>query len=232
MTNDINLSDLNLIDDNEAVIDLDNLPEERSSVPKFIPTPGETLLLQLPTISKENLAEIVKPLDTPKGQRIQLLFKGANALRVGGANGTQLEVTVSGKDKTFFKEGSKEPAGITNDIARLVKAAGYQGTIASKKDTVDGVLASSGKLVTAFNDAGVSCNPLKPIWRDSQEQAGTMGCGARYGLKAKPASKDGKYGATMTIPRNAQGTFETKFTCRCGAGLTAWSRLTNFKPAK
>jgi hypothetical protein len=224
MSDELSLENLGLIEDGDVSIDVDNLPEERSNVPREIPTPGATLLLSVPAVNMENLSQIVKPLPTDNGQRLMFEFTGANALKF--SSGISFEYTIRGYERQIYDKG--EPTGaFTSDLAKFLKACGYKGTLASKKDYLAALIAASGAKFLAENTPRVYCNPKKAIFKDGAKQEQT-GCGAQYELKAWKNKKKGT--ETLAIPRDAHGTFQTKFECKCGAQLTSWPTLSGFKP--
>ncbi len=226
---DIDINDLGLIDDNEQPIDLDNMPAERSSIPRELPTPGATLVLSFPTITKDNLGKIVQPLPTADGQRIQLVFRDENALKL--SNGQPFEHTFFGRDQAVYKDG--QVVGTNNEVAKVLKATGYSGVLASKADYVRAVLASSGATVKVDNAPKPFCNPKKGIFKDGKKQESVLGCGKGFALKAESyKTKAGKQVDVLQIPRDASGAYKTKFECVCGAYLSAWPRLENFRAGK
>lgn len=225
-TQEIDLNDLGLIDDNEQPIDLDNMPAERSSIPRELPTPGATLVFTLPAITSTNLKSIVQPLATQDGQRIQLVFRDENALKLG--SGQHFDQTFWGRDQPVRKDG--QVVGTTNEVAKLLKACGFGGTLTSKADYVKAILASSGASFKVDNSPKPYCNPKKGIFKDGKKVESILGCGKGYGLKAESfTGKNGKLYETFQIPRDAAGGYKTSFACACGAVLNAWPRYENFR---
>jgi hypothetical protein len=222
---DIDINDLGLIDDGDVPVDLDNLPKDRSSIARELPIPGATLAFTLPLITKENIGNILKPLPTPEGQRLQLQFRDEYALTL--SNGQPFENTFFGKDQAIRKEGAV--VGFTNDIAKLLKATGYTGILNSKSDYVKAVLAVSGASFKADNAPKPFCNPNKGVFKNGKKDEATLGCGRGYGLKADSYEWKGKKYETFGIPRDASGAYKTKFECACGALLSAWPRLENYR---
>lgn len=220
----IDLNALELFDDNETPIDTDNLPEERSSIPKEIPVPGVTLKLQIPLVDNSNAKDVIKALQTDAGQRIALEFKDSNAFRL--ANGSQQEVTINGYDRAIYDKG--QVVGTTNEVAKFLKAAGFKGTLSSKADYVKAIQAVGGNWVLADNSPFVKCNPKKEVFKAGKKLQGVFGCDTRYALKAQSYDKkDGTHVEILSIPRDpATGAFKSRFECKCGNLLTAWPQFT------
>lgn len=223
---DINgvMEGLGLQDDNEPEIDVDSLPKERSNVPRELPQPG-TIRLRLPG----NIKEAIKPVATDLGQRIQLQFRDDAAL-VDAKSGLQINYNVSGMEMANKKDG--QVVGFSSELARLLKAVGYSGTISSKADQVKGLLSSAGKEFLADAAYETRCNPERPIYRDKAKQA-QNGCGQRYRLKPESyKDRNGQQVTILPVPREATGVYKQKFECTCGAELGVFLRLSNYRSAK
>lgn len=220
------MENLGLIEDGDPSIDVDNLPKERSSVPRELPQPG-AIKLRLPG----NIKEAIKAVNvTGLGQRMQLKFADDVAL-VAVNSGQQVTYNVSGAEFANKKDG--QVVGFTSELARLLKAVGYQGTLASKGDQVKGVLESAGKEFLVDVSYETRCNPEKPIYKDRAKQA-QNGCGQKFRLKAESyKDRNGVQVNILPVPRDSStGMFKQKFECTCGAELGVFLRLSNYRAAK
>lgn len=230
MSDELDLNNLGLLDDGDYEIDVDNLPEERSSIPKEILAPGVSVDIVFPVLTQANLEKIVKTIpanvQAERGQRLRFEFKDENALRAG------LDVSVDNIERYVYDKG--KPTGQkTNSMAQMFKGLKYKGVLESKKSYIDALRTFGGVRAKAENVPTVYCNPKKAVFKDGKKQdgqngAGTqMGCGQEYRLEGYAKKKGGE---VLQFPKDgATGEFKAKFVCKCGAFLTAWPKLGNFR---
>jgi hypothetical protein len=217
----IDLNELGLIDDGDVPIDADNLPEERSTLPRETPQPG-TLRLQVPAFDRS----IIKPLPTDNGQRIKVDYRDSFALKLL-PSGKPFSYGISGADRGVFDKGQR--VGTSSELAYFLKATGFTGVLSSKSDYVKAIQQAAGKTFEANCTWSTSCNPKKQVYAEGGKQD-RVGCGRRYALKAESyKKKDGTQVDILAIPRDASGAYKDKFDCMCGARLTAWPRLESFR---
>lgn len=225
MTQTVDLDDLGLIEDGDVPVDVDNLPQERSSIPFELPVPGAKLLLQLPLLTPETLKQIVKPLSTADGQRMQLVFADEFALKTQA--GLPFNYTFRGRDQRRKDKEGREV--VTNDIAKLLKGLGFKGVLASKQHYLMALMEYSGKWFYATNAPSPFCNPAKPAFIGGRKSE-KAGCGKKYAMKAQ--EYDNRAGQHVVIPQIPKdpitGAFLSKFNCQCGSSLTAWPTLEGF----
>ncbi len=223
---EINLSDLGLLDDGEEELNLENLPGERSSLPREIPQPG-TLVLRVPG----NLQPTdFKPI-TEAGsgfQRLRVSFKEDLAFLIQPA-GTPLSYNITDFRNTI-KSGDN--AGQTmGEFLSFLRALGVT-SVSNKADMIRGVLGARGKDFKADLGYTATCNPKRNSWK-SGKVSSDVGCGQKYDMKAQSyEKKDGTEVNIKQIPRDASGKWLGRFPCDCGADLQAFIKLSNYRAVK
>lgn len=225
-TEEVNLNDLGLMDDGDPEVDLTTLPKERSA-PRELPQPG-TMRLRLPG----NIMESIKPISSPNGQRLQLQLRDDCAL-IDVKSGLPVNYNISTLETAVYNKGAV--TGFTHEVARLLKALGYEGPLSSKADQVKAIQSVAGREFLVDIGYETACNPKREIYKDRAKQP-QLGCGQKYRMKAENyKKKDGTPVEIYAIPREATGAYKQKFQCLtagCGAELGVFLRFSNYRAAK
>jgi hypothetical protein len=131
-------------------------------------------------------------------------------------------------EQTIF-EGDKRDKVLVNDLALLLKALGFKGTLSTNKAYIAALQQYPGGVFMADPDWSAYCNPQRAIYKDGGKVEGTLGCGQRYGLRAY-SKKDGT--KVVLIPKDEAGRWADRFTCACGAELWVNDNLTRIRAKK
>lgn len=179
--------------------------------------------------------------DTGERQLIYANFSDAYALTAqpGGKQWTGRLYNRPRTKKVGWGKDAKEVA--TNDLAELLKAVGHVGTLATNAAYAEALSKYPGAKFGADISWSVTCSPKKNIWAEEidpetgdsriKEQAGKVGCGRTYISDEGYTRK--RDGVTIhSIPKDDNGAWAARFTCSCGAALSANDNLNNIRGAK
>lgn len=140
--------------------------------------------------------------------------------------------------KTGWGKDAKEIN--TNDLAQLLKAVGYAGSLTTNKAYAEALSKYPGAKFEADISWSVNCKATKNIWAEEidpetgdsriKEQAGRVGCGKTYISDEGYTKKDGTQ--VYSIPKDENGSWAPRFTCACGAALSANDNLNKIRGVK
>lgn len=222
--NEIDLQALGLFDDGEQPVDLDNLPEERSSLPKEVPQPG-VLVLRIP-LGLEATPQIFSAVvDSGGEKRLQVKFREEYALQIQ-PSGAALHYNV-----TDYRNKDRD-GNVSGEMLSLVKALGYKGPINGKADFVKAIIEGRGKDFKADLSYTATCASNRAAWRNGKK-SDRPGCGQKYEMRAQEyQKKDGTNVVKLQIPREGNGIWKNRFQCvvpGCGADVMCFVRLSKYR---
>lgn len=223
---ELDLQALGLFDDGEeAITDMSQVAEERSSLPRELPQPG-VLRLRIPgSLAPEHFKQVT---DSSGANRLTLSFKDDLAFQIQ-PSGQPLSYNI-----TDFRNKTKEGA-VISEFLSFIRATGYKGSLEGKKDMVLAVLAARGKDFMADLAYTATCNPKRSAWKEGKDM-GKAGCGQTYTMKPrKYKRRDGVEVEEKQIPREPSGKWLAVFTCTtpgCEADVRAFAKLSNYRVAR
>jgi hypothetical protein len=215
----VDLNNLGLIDE-KINVDVNNLPKEYSPS-EVLPQPGQ-YVFEIPQLSEA----AYQPYQTNAGQRLKIVFKGADALKVLPSKQTIPYASINNLERAYGKEKK-----MVSDMAFLLKALKYTGKLANNMDYAKAVAAAaaSGSSFKARLSWQTTCSPTKDIYAGGSVQFGIKGCGQRFEEVAR-IQRDGKQ--ILCIPRAEDGFYKERFECVCEnqALLKVFPVLNGFQP--
>lgn len=213
------LSDLDLLPEEDVTVtDLDQLQEGRAQRPDP-PQPGAQRF-RIP----DNVSKAYELLDTQNGQKLEVRFEDTKALILSASN-LPFWVRINNETREF----KGKPSNAFASLLKALREKGNVGSIASYTKALD---RHAGDEFVADVTYSASCNPSRDIFIPGKQedgggvQQGVKGCGAKYRQEAFTTKKGIAYGA---IPRHEDGSFSTRFTCPCGASVSVFAGLENFR---
>jgi hypothetical protein len=217
------LSDLKV--ENESLeTDFENIPEEGKAFAPNLPA-QESYTFSLPDVFEAEL------ITTKRGQRIRIVFNEESPLTVVSsrgdfANGQTWQGSINNAEQNRARYG--EPEVLVPDLLYLIRVFDPAAKPKTNKDYIEAIKKLAGKTFVAENTWTSWCNKNKTIYIDGEngqaqeDPEGRQGCGANY----KSYSRGEK-----CIPRNAEGDYQERFPCKCGASLRAFQNLRRFRKA-
>ncbi len=216
-TDDLNLNDLNLVDDEINDVDFGNMPEGGGFPPP--PQPGTYEF----TLPKEFTGKMFENKPTPDGARVVVHFEDDKQLRM--ADGRSFRTQITNVARKRNKEGAK-----ASDLGLLLKNA--LGETVQPKSNIEYAKALAkhgGKKFLADVELSGRCSPDREIYKDGKKQPGVKGCGTEFRMDAY-TKKDGT--VVYQIPRDGDK-WATDFECpKCKAIIRAFPNLNRFRAAK
>jgi len=213
------LNDLDLLPEEDVTVtDLDQLQEGKAQRPDP-PQPG-SYRFTIP----ENVKEAYELLDTPNGQKLEVRFEDTKAL-ILSASGLPFWVRINNETREY--RGKPQ-----NAFASLLKALREKGSVGSISTYTKALDKHAGDQFVADVTYSASCSPKKDIFIPGRQedgggvQQGVKGCGAKYRQESFTTKAGVSYGA---IPRHEDGSFSNRFTCSCGASVSVFAGLENFR---
>lgn len=206
--------------DEKLDVDYENIPEQRGGGRPNI-DPGR-YVFELP----KNLAEAWVVRETGRGQRVAIESSRDCPIVLSRALKSSDEAlvgqvwygSISNAERNRARKG--EPERFVSDMTYLLKEGfGDPATPKSNKEMIVALNKHAGEAFSADNEWSCFCNKDKVRFISSDGQAvedpdGTKGCGKNYYQR--------------DIPRDAEGYYQERFDCQCGASLRAFQNLVRF----
>ena len=210
--------------DEKVEVDYENIPEQRTGGAPNLP-PGR-YIFELP----KNLDEAWIVRETGKGQRVALESDRDHPIVIAQVLKSQDEPligevwrgSISNAERNRARKG--EPERLVSDMTYLLRdgLGDQEAKPKSNKEFIAALNKHAGARFAADVEWSTYCNKEKTRYIEVEEQAvedpdGTRGCGTNY--------------YQSSIPRDEQGYYKERFSCKCGASLRAFTGLTRFGKA-
>lgn len=204
------INDLTLFDEDIPEVTPDDMPAQ-IGLRTPLPQPGSYKFRLPDSFDYETY-------QTDKGQRLKAIFRDETAI----------VLTKTGSPLRYYSINNSErdvKGRLVSDFAYLLKALGHTGPLKGLSAYGNELDKNAGKTFTADLLWTATCNPKREVYKDGEVQKGVFGCGKRFGLQAY--SRNGK--EVFAIPRDEEGRFADRFECSCGAIVSAFPQLSNFR---
>lgn len=214
-----NINNLNLSEE-ELPLDFATMPSVGTSRP--VPQPG-IYRFRLPEVPA--IENVLDTDETPDGQVLLARFQD-DAMLFNETTNEWYSARISNRFRTVKRrnaETGETEERLVSDFGSLLKAVNSTPEIVTNKSMAQALVDAAGRHFIAEHTLTANCSPVRDIYREGKVIVGKKGCGARYAVT--------KWGKTLPIPRNEDGTVATRFECQCGAELRAWGQLQGFKSA-